>query len=265
VPVIRLAGVIGSQPLRGGGLTLSGLEESIERAFATKRAKAVALAINSPGGSPVQSSLITNRVRALATEKKLPVLAFIEDVGASGGYYLACAADEIYANPSSIVGSIGVVSAGFGFTEAIKRLGIERRLYTTGTQKALLDPFRPEDPDDVQRLKGIQLDIHDTFKAVVRERRGGRLDGDDEALFNGQIWSGVGALKLGIIDGLGDLRGVLRARFGDKVRLRTVNRSRPWWRRRVLPFTAAAADPAELIDSWLAALEERALWARFGL
>jgi serine protease SohB len=262
VPVIRLSGVIGSQPLRGG-LTLSGLDGAIERAFGLKRAKAVALAINSPGGSPVQSDLITRRIRALAAEKGLPVLAFIEDLGASGGYYVACAADEIYANPSSIVGSIGVVSAGFGFVDAIKRLGIERRLYTTGRQKALLDPFRPEDPEDVERLKIIQADVHDSFKAVVRERRGDRLRGDDEALFNGQIWSGLGALKLGLIDGIGDLRGVLRSRFGDKVRTRTMNAPRPWWRRRGSPF--AGVDAAELVDAALAALEERALWARYGL
>ena len=263
MPVIRLSGVVGSQPLRGGGLTLSGLDGAIERAFGLKRAKAVALAINSPGGSPVQSDLITRRIRALAAEKELPVLAFIEDLGASGGYYLACAADEIYANPSSIVGSIGVVSAGFGFVDAMKRLGIERRLYTTGRQKALLDPFRPEDPEDVERLKTIQADVHETFKAVVRERRGGRLTGDDEALFNGQIWSGLGALKLGLIDGIGDLRGVLRARFGDKVRTRTMNAPRPWWRRRGSPF--AGADAAELVEAALAAIEERALWARYGL
>jgi serine protease SohB len=263
VPVIRLAGVIGSSPLRGGGLTLSSLEGAIERAFRLKRARAVALAINSPGGSPVQSDLITRRVRLLAAEKGLPVLAFIEDLGASGGYYLACAADEIYANASSVVGSIGVVSAGFGFVEASRRLGIERRLYTAGSQKALLDPFKPEDPQDVARLKSIQADVHDSFKAVVRERRGDRLKGDDEALFEGQIWSGLGALKVGLIDGIGDLHGVLRSRFGDKVRTRTMNAPRPWWRRRGSPF--AGADAAELVTAALAALEERALWSRYGL
>lgn len=263
VPVIRLAGVIGGQPLRGTGLTLAALEGAIERAFAVRRARAVALAINSPGGSPVQAGLVAKRIRDLAVEKRLPVLAFIEDLGASGGYYLACAADEIYANPSSIVGSIGVVSAGFGFADAMKRLGIERRLYTAGKQKALLDPFKPEDPEDVERLRVIQADVHDAFKAVVRERRGDRLNGDDDALFNGQIWSGVGALKAGLVDGLGDLRGVVRARFGDRVRTPTVNRPRTWWRRRNVPFVAP--EPVELVDALLTALEERALWARYGL
>ena len=184
VAVVRLNGVIGQMgPLRGG-LSLRGLAGIIERAFRQKRLKAVALAINSPGGSPVQSSLIHARIRALAEERDIPVLVFCEDVAASGGYWLACAGDEIYANENSIVGSIGVVSAGFGFVELIKKLGVERRVYTAGEKKAALDPFRPESPDDIARLKSIQIDMHDSFKELVRRRRGKRLRVPEEQLFS---------------------------------------------------------------------------------
>ncbi len=176
VPVVRLSGVIGGPSLRGSGLSLASVNPALERAFKLRGAKAVALSINSPGGSPVQSALIASRIRALAGEKKLPVIGFIEDVGASGGYWLALAADEIFADPSSIVGSIGVINQGFGFAEALVRLGIERRVYTAGAKKSLLDPFRPESPEDVERLKGILHELHQDFKATVRERRGERSE-----------------------------------------------------------------------------------------
>jgi len=261
VAVVRLAGVIGSFGPWRGGLSLAGLATTLERAFALGGAKAVALAINSPGGSPVQSSLITSRIRALATEKKLPVFAFAEDVAASGGYWLATAGDEIYADESSIVGSIGVISAGFGFQDLLQRLGVERRVHTAGPRKSMLDPFRPESAEDVARLEALQREIHDSFKAQVRERRGGRLKADDETLFSGEFWSGRRALELGLIDGIGDMRSVLRARFGDKVRLRLVGSQRGWLMRRL----RLAAAPDDWARDLVGAVEERALWARFGL
>jgi signal peptide peptidase SppA len=261
VPVVRLSGVIGGPSLRGSGLSLASVNPALERAFKLRGAKAVALSINSPGGSPVQSALIASRIRALAGEKKLPVIGFIEDVGASGGYWLALAADEIFADPSSIVGSIGVINQGFGFAEALVRLGIERRVYTAGAKKSLLDPFRPESPEDVERLKGILHELHQDFKATVRERRGERLKGSDEELFEGQIWTGRGALEAGLIDGLGALYAVLQARFGAKVKLPQVSAARPWWRRRL----GLEAWPRTLVDAALDSLAERALWARYGL
>ncbi len=264
VPVVRLIGVIGGPSLRGVGLTLNGVNPALERAFKIRGAKAVALSINSPGGSPVQSALIAERIRALAAEKKLPVLAFIEDVGASGGYWLALAADEIFADPSSIVGSIGVIHASFGFTAAIERVGIERRLHTAGAKKSLLDPFRPQDPDDVARLNTILQELHIGFRAMVRERRGERLEGSDADLFEGQIWTGRRALELGLIDGLGALHSVLKARFGDKVKMPQISAARPWWQRR-LGIGCATLEPRALVDGVLDCLAERALWARFGL
>jgi signal peptide peptidase SppA len=264
VNVVRLSGAIGGiGPLRGG-LTLTGLERTIERAFVAGRPAAVALAVNSPGGSAAQSALIARRIRQLAAEKKVPVLAFAEDVAASGGYWLACAADEIYAEEASILGSIGVISASFGFEDAIARLGIERRLHATGPRKGMLDPFRPEQADDVARLHGIQADIFESFKDHVRARRAGRLKADEATLFDGAVWSGREALALGLIDGLGDMRTVLRARFGDKVRLRPIA-ARPSRLRRLMPWTAAEDRAAAWTLGTLAAVEEWSLWRRFGL
>jgi len=260
VPVVRLTGVIGGTSLRGGSLNLNTVNPALERAFKVRHAKAVALAINSPGGSPVQSALITERIRALSKEKKLPVIAFVEDVGASGGYWLALAADEIFADPSSILGSIGVINAGFGFAEALSRLGIERRVYTAGSKKALLDPFRPADPDDVERMHQILEELHQGFKAMVRERRGERLRGEDGDLFEGQIWTGRGALDAGLIDGLGNLHGVLRERFGDKARLPVISTAKSWWQRRL-----GVDAPRALVDAALDSLAERELWSRYGL
>src|ERR1700739_4071563 len=217
VPVVRLSGVIGAvTPLRPG-MSLSGVARTLERAFATRNAKAVALVINSPGGSPVQSRQIYLRIRQLAAEKQLPVLVFVEDVAASGGYMIACAGDEIFCDPSSILGSIGVVGGSFGFQEAIKKIGVERRLYTAGERKATLDPFLPENPDDVARLKAIQRDIHAIFIALVKGSRGVRLKGADEELFTGEYWAGARSVALGLADGIGDLRSTLRARYGEKV------------------------------------------------
>ena len=260
IPAIRLAGVIGSVGLAGRGLTLAGLERSLDAAFAHKHAPAVALLVNSPGGSPVQSALIAGRIRDLAREKNKPVLAFVEDVAASGGYWLACAADEIFADPSSIVGSIGVISAGFGFEEAIARLGIERRVHATGERKALLDPFKAERPGDLELLKQIQGDILARFIAHVRDRRGDRLKGSDAELFDGRVWTGDGALGHGLIDGLGEARATIRARFGEHARLSVANPRRGLLRRLRL-----RAGPAHILDDALAVLEARAHWRRFGL
>src|SRR5246127_2990008 len=206
VPVVRLSGVIGAvTPLRQG-MTLAGVARMLERAFSMRNAKAVALLINSPGGSPVQSRQIYLRIRQLAAEKKLPVLVFVEDVAASGGYMIACAGDEIFCDPSSILGSIGVVGASFGFQELIKKLGIERRLYTAGEHKAMLDPFLPENRDDVARLKKLQREIHDDFIALVKSRRAGKLAGAEDDLFSGAYWTGRRALELGLVDAIGGSR-----------------------------------------------------------
>lgn len=267
VPVVRLSGAIGmGSPLRPG-MTLAGLGPVIERAFAVKGAAAVALVINSPGGSPVQSALIHNRIRTLAERNERKVFTFCEDVAASGGYYLALAGDEIHADVSSIVGSIGVVSAGFGFVEAIGKLGVERRVYTAGESKSRLDPFKPEKPEDVAHLRAIQEDVHDSFKTVVRNRRGARLKGDDKELFSGNFWSGRQALEIGLIDGLGDIDTIMRERFGDKVRLRPMGPSGGWLRRRFSapPGMHGAERAPTLAEDILATIETRALWSRFGL
>ncbi|MEM7172172.1 MAG: S49 family peptidase [Pseudomonadota bacterium] len=270
VAVLRLSGVIGGMgPLRSG-LTLSGVEKSIEQAFEIPRLSAVALAVNSPGGSPVQSALIAKRIRDFAAEKEVPVLAFCEDVAASGGYWLACAADEIFVNASSIVGSIGVISAGFGFQQAIEKLGIERRVHTSGDRKSMLDPFAPEDPEDVTRLKALQAEIHGDFKAMVSDRRGDRLKAGEDILFSGEFWTGTKAVDLGLADGEGELRATLRERFGEKVQIRPITAPKSWLKRR-LGLSALVADEGSsgLAQGWaagaLAAAEERALWARFGL
>jgi len=274
VGVMRLSGPIGGLgPLRPG-MTLGALEPAIERAFRLPRLRAVALAINSPGGTPTQSDLIARRIRDLADEKKVPVFAFCEDVAASGGYWLACAADEIFARETSIVGSIGVVAAGFGFPELLRRIGVERRVYTAGDKKAMLDPFREEKPDEVAHLRRLQEDMHETFKALVRARRDGRLRGDEAELFSGAFWTGRQAVELGLVDGLGEMRQVLRARYGDRVVLRRVDVPRSWWRRR-LGLVAHAVGEGDagsgrsegytVAAGVLAAVEERLLWSRFGL
>jgi signal peptide peptidase SppA len=265
VPVVRLSGVIATGGLLGSrGLSIESVAPLLKRAFETKGAKAVALALNSPGGSPVQSALIAQRIRLHAKEKGLPVIAFVEDVAASGGYWLACAADEIIADPSSIVGSIGVISSGFGFQDLIARIGVERRVHTSGENKSMLDPFRPEQPEDVERLKRLQSEIHDGFKDWVRERRGKLLKGDESTLFTGEFWTARRGLEYGLVDGFGELRATLQARYGDKVRLPVIGP-----RRRLLSRFGLQTGISGGIDNigpaTLAALEERVLWQRFGL
>jgi signal peptide peptidase SppA len=270
VPVVRLSGLIGAvTPLRPG-MSLAGVARTLERAFSMKSAKAVALLINSPGGSPVQSRQIYLRIRQLAAEKKLPVLVFVEDVAASGGYMIACAGDEIFCDPSSIMGSIGVVGGTFGFQELIKRIGVERRLYTAGEHKGMLDPFLPENPDDVARVKAIQREIHALFIALVKQSRGTRLKGADDVLFTGEYWAGETSVALGLADAVGDLRSTLRARYGDKVVTPLVAPStgllsgllgrRSAGAGTLAPLDGFAGFPDELIS----ALESRAIWAKFG-
>ena len=265
VPVVRLAGVIGmSTPLRPG-LMLASVARQLERAFAVRRARAVALLINSPGGSPVQSHLVYLRIRALAAEKKLPVIAFAEDVAASGGYMIACAADEIICDRSSIVGSIGVLGGTFGFPRLLEKLGVERRLYTSGERKAMLDPFLPEKADEVERLKLIQREIHDDFITLVKERRGSRLTGPEGDLFSGEYWTGRTAVELGLADAVGELRTVLRERFGDKVLMPVIAPERSLLGRLRPGVGLEGTGRDGLAEELISALEARALWARYGL
>jgi signal peptide peptidase SppA len=270
VPVVRLSGVIGAvTPLRPG-MTLATVSRVLERAFSTRNAKAVALVINSPGGSPVQSRQIYLRIRQLAAEKKLPVLVFVEDVAASGGYMIACAGDEIFCDPSSILGSIGVVGGSFGFQDLIKRIGVERRLYTAGAHKAMLDPFLPENPDDVSRVKALQREIHAIFISLVKESRGSRLKGADDVLFTGEYWAGETSISLGLADAIGDLRSTLRARFGEKVLTPVIAPasgllSGLLGRRSPGAGSLGAFDGmGGLPDELISALETRAIWAKFG-
>ena len=261
VPVVRLSGVIAAGATLGPrGLSIEAVAPLLARAFTLPGTKAVALAINSPGGSPVQSALIAQRIRLLAAEKKLPVIAFVEDVAASGGYWLACAADEIIADPASIVGSIGVISAGFGFQDFLARFGIERRVHTSGERKSMLDPFRPENADDIERLKRLQVEIHDGFKDWVRQRRGTRLKGDEGTLFSGEFWTAKRGLEMGLVDGLGELRAMLQARYGAKVHLPVIAP-----RRRLLQRFGLGGNIESIGPAMIAALEERAHWQRFGL
>jgi len=269
VPVVRLSGVIGAVPFRSG-LTLEGIEPTLAAAFSLKRAPVVALTINSPGGSPVQSSLIAKRIRDLAAEKQKPVIAFVEDIAASGGYWLALAADEIFVDRASIVGSIGVISSGFGLDGAIARLGIERRVHTTGPRKALLDPFRPEQEGDIEVLRELQADILASFKGLVESRRGPKLALPNDELYSGRVWSGDKAVGHGLVDGIGDLRGILRGRYGDKLKLRPMNRQRSWLQRRFGMSRATAKNPLaealpDLLPDLLGELEAAALWRRYGL
>ncbi len=267
VPVVRFSGVIGAvTPLRPG-LTLAGVARALERAFSTRNARAVALLINSPGGSPAQSHLIFRRIRQLATEKNLPVLAFVEDVGASGGYMLACAADEIICDQFSVVGSIGVVGGSFGFPKLMEKLGVERRVYTAGERKVMLDPFLPEKADDVKRIKAIQKDIHDHFIALVKARRGPKLNGAEKTLFSGEFWTAQKAIELGLADSIGDIRSNLRERYGDKVRTQLIAADRGMFGRRlpgVGTLEGLVRQPGFAADA-ISALEARALWGRYGL
>ena len=261
VGVLRLDGVIGRSAGPGRqGLSLASHERALAKLFERKNLKAVALVINSPGGSPVQSALIAQRIRDLAAEKELPLVSFCEDVAASGGYWLACAGDEIFADANSIVGSIGVISAGFGFPDLIERFGIERRVYATGQRKGMLDPFQDEKSEDVDRLHELHEDIFENFKTHVRDRRGDRLKAAEDTLFTGDIWTGNQALEVGLIDGLAEMRSEMRRRYGDKVKFQRAEVRRGLLSR-LRGGGMSAIDPAELVS----ALDDWALWKRYGL
>jgi signal peptide peptidase SppA len=274
VAVVPLKGVIGRLGPWQRGLTLAAVAPQLQRAFKLPSLAAIALAVNSPGGAPVQAAQITRRIRALAEEHQVKVFAFAEDVAASGGYWLLTAADEIYADESSLIGSIGVVTAGFGFPEFLKRFGIERRVYVSGEHKAGLDPFQPEREEEVAHLRRIQADIHEAFRAHVRAHRQGKLKGSEDELFSGRFWGGRAALDLGLIDGIADLRTLMRERYGERVQLLVVADGRRWWQRRLglgrfslgqqrSPTRPAAAEG--MAAGMLAALDEHLLWQRYRL
>ncbi|MCC0026182.1 MAG: S49 family peptidase [Zhengella sp.] len=264
VPVIRLHGVIASSGSLGRpALNLASVAGTLEKAFSYRQAPAIAISVNSPGGSPVQSRLIFRRIRDLAKEKDKKVIVFVEDAAASGGYMIACAGDEIIADPSSIVGSIGVISAGFGFPEMLKKIGVERRVYTAGENKSVLDPFQPEKAEDIERLKSLQLDVHKTFIDLVKSRRGDRL-ADDPDLFTGAFWAGEGALRRGLVDGLGDMRSFLKDRYGEKTSLKLISPPRGLFGRRGL-FGLRSGFGAETVHALADAADERAWWGRLGL
>lgn len=264
VSVLRLSGPIGMRSGLSKGLSLATVADSLDKLFADKSVEAAVVIVNSPGGSPVQAALIHDRIRSLAQDTEIEVLTFAEDVAASGGYMLAIAGDEIYAHENSIVGSIGVISAGFGFQHLIEKLGVERRVHTAGDRKGMLDPFKPEDPRDAAHLEALQREVHDSFTAMVRTRRKGKLSGDDKELFSGMFWTGAKAKQLGLIDGLGDMRSICRQKFGDDVEFRLIQPRRSWLgaERSGIQLTPSQQNWAQ---SLLESIEDRALWARFGL
>lgn len=268
VAVIRMKGVIGSAGLGGRGITVAAMEQIVKRAF-SRQVRAVALIINSPGGSAVQSAQLAGLIRSYSRDKRIPVLAFTEDVAASGGYWLALAGDEIYADAMSIVGSIGVIAATFGVHELMERIGVERRIYTQGERKSMLDPFRPVDPKDVQRLNELQSDIHKQFIAAVKDRRALKLNAEDDVLFNGDIWTGEKAKDLGLVDGLGDYRSVCKRKYGEDVRFLMIDRPLNWFQRRFGRFLPPDISGGQADEGWagqlLGAVEERLWWNRFGL
>ena len=254
---IKLNGVIGNAGKFKQGIDFAGQEETIEKAFSLKKSKVVAITINSPGGSPVQSHLIYKFIRAQAKKNNKKVIIFAEDVAASGGYLIACAGDEIYANSSSIIGSIGVIYSSFGFTELIKKIGVERRVHTAGKNKSSLDPFQEEKAEDIERLKNIQLDLHKDFIKVVEESRGAKLKKDGIELFSGEFWAGSKAKELGLIDGLGNANEILRERFGDDVVIKKFEKSKGWLSKKL-------SSSSNQLDQLANILEERSIWQRYG-
>ena len=259
IPTLRLTGVIGQAGFMRSGLSLVSLDKLINKLFSDKKAPAIALIINSPGGSPTQSSLIAKKITDLAKKKKKKILAFVEDVAASGGYWLACAADEIYLDQNSIVGSIGVISPGFGFVDLIKKIGVERRVYTSGKSKSFLDPFKEEKTEDIEKLKKIQEQIHDNFISYVKSRRGNKLNENNlEEIFSGLFWVGQKGIDLGLADGLGSINEIIENKFGKKAKIKIIDQKKSFLQRKL---------SSSLIDSdaVLQKIEEKALWARYGL
>ena len=266
VAVLRFSGVIGQvgNPIRQG-IYADGFIKPIEQAFNLKNLVCVAVQINSPGGSPVQSSLIFKRIRSLAEEKDVPVIAFAEDAAASSGYLLACAADEIFADESSIIGSIGVVSSGFGFVELLEKLGIERRVYTAGKSKAMLDPFKEEKVEDVARLKELQEDVHDTFRSIVKSRRGDRIVVSDEEVYTGAFWTGRRANEMGLIDGIGELTKTMQEKYGEKVVFKPVGEKKSWLKQRLSASRLMGFGQKHWLNQVITVIEEKILWNRLGL
>ena len=262
IAVIRMSGIIAdSSQMRRAGINFHKFKDSIENAFDLPRVKAVAIVINSPGGAPAQCSVLSSLVQRLSNDKNVPVFTFVEDVAASGGYWLACLGDEIYAQSTSIVGSIGVISASFGFDEFIKRYDVERRIHTSGRDKSFLDPFKPEKADDVARLKSIQVEMHETFKDWVRAQRGLRLKGEDSDLMEGGFWTGKSALELGLIDGIGDVSSIMKEKFGNDVKFVDCSPEKKTWLSSLLPLGDAHMGFGDVLDK----AEERSIWSRFGL
>ncbi len=253
IAVLRLEGVVGRVSSMKSGLSLCSVNKLIEKMFKIERLKAVCLAINSPGGSPVQSELIAARIIELAKEKDVPVYSFVEDVAASGGYWLACAGDKIFASKSSIVGSIGVISSGFGFHDAIAKLGIQRRVYTQGKTKSVLDPFQPEKESDVKIIKKIQKEIHEHFIETVKKRRGGKITQSDDIIFNGEFWSGQTAVDYGLVDGLDNLHSFIKHKYGDEVKVEYIEQKQSWFKKR---FMSSATDTKMLTDSMVDSVAE---------
>ena len=259
IPVVRLHGVIAAEQ-RQGRLNIASVAPLLKRAFAIKSAPAIAIVVNSPGGSPVQSRLIAKRIRDLAEEHDKPVLVFVEDAAASGGYFIAVAGDEIIVDPSSIVGSVGVIMAGFGFVGTLEKLGIERRVHTAGNNKSTLDPFLPEKASDIERIKQFETDIHNVFIDVVKARRGNKLKAADDVLFTGEWWTGMRGVELGLVDALGDLHETLTTRYGQDVVLKVIEPKRPWFGLPRIGFSTSG-----LVTDLAATIEDRAVWARLGL
>ena len=263
IPILKLSGVIGQAGMLRSGLTLNSVDKLIDKLFSNKKSPAVAIIINSPGGSPTQSSLIADKILVKSREKNKKVIAFVEDVAASGGYWLACAADEIYVDQNSIVGSIGVISPGFGFVQLIKKLGIERRVYTSGKSKSFLDPFKAEKTEDIKRLKKIQEQIHENFINYVKTRRKNKLKKNKiNEIFSGLFWVGQKAIDLGLADGIGHVNEILKKKFGKKVKLKIIDQKKSFIQRKLSSkLPSSLINTEELIDK----LEEKALWSRYGL
>jgi len=259
IPTLRLSGVIGQAGLMRSGLSLSTLDKQIVKLFDDKKAPAVALIINSPGGSPTQSALIAKRIMDLGKIKKKKIISFVEDVAASGGYWLACAGDEIYLDQNSIVGSIGVISPGFGFVDLLKKIGIERRVYTSGKSKSFLDPFKEEKEEDIVRLKNIQEQIHENFINYVQARRGNKLNKEkNDEIFSGLFWVGQKGVDLGLADDIGHINEIVEKKFGKKAKIKIIEQKKSFIQRK---FSSKLFHTDDLIHS----LEEKALWSRYGL
>ena len=258
IPTLRLTGVIGQAGIARSGLTIAGIEKLVDKLFSDKKAPAVALIINSPGGSPTQSSLIAEKIIHLAKEKNKKVYAFVEDVAASGGYWLACAADEIYLDLNSIVGSIGVISPGFGFVDLIKKIGVERRVYTSGKSKSFLDPFKEEKKEDIDRLKSIQEQIHENFIEYVKSRRGSKLlNSSEDEIFSGLFWVGKKGVDLGLADGIGSINQIIREKYGNKAKIKIIDQKKSFLQKRL----SSSINNNDIINR----LEEMVMWSRYGL